>query len=66
MKLTVTEVSKELNVSVDTIRRWDKKGLIKSTRSELNYRLFDIEEIKRLQSKLLNQHEVNNYKILKN
>ena len=66
MKLTVTEVSKKLNVSVDTIRRWDKKGLIKSTRSEHNYRLFEIEEIKRLQNKLLKQHEENNYKILKN
>ena len=46
MKLTVTEVSKKLNVSVDTIRRWDKKGLIKSTRSEHNYRLFEIEDYK--------------------
>ena len=66
MKLNVLEASKELNVSVDTIRRWDKKGLIKSTRSDLNYRLFDIEEIKKLDNKLNgNKNYKNRYKILK-
>ena len=65
MNLTVNEVSKELDVSVDTIRRWDKKGLIKSFRSNNNHRLFDIEEVKRLQKKLHNCSNDNNFKILK-
>jgi len=65
MNLTVNEVSKELDVSVDTIRRWDKKGLIKSFRSNNNHRLFDIEEVKRLQNKLHSCLSDNNFKILK-
>ncbi|MEI7543040.1 MAG: DNA (cytosine-5-)-methyltransferase [bacterium] len=65
MQFTVHEVSKRLNVSVDTIRRWDKKGLIKSKRSIHNYRVFDIDEIARLHNKLNNGNSINNYKILK-
>ncbi len=65
MKLTVQEASQKLSVSVDTIRRWDKKGLIKSVRSELNYRLFDFDEIDRLSQKFNDKSESNNYKILK-
>lgn len=57
MNLTVAEVSKELDVSEDTIRRWDKKGLIKSSRSNNNYRLFDIDEVRRLKNKL-NSHDM--------
>lgn len=62
--LTALEASKQLGISIDTIRRWDKKGLIKSTRNEHNYRVFDFEEIERLQNKL-NGKQVNNYKVLK-
>lgn len=65
MNLTVNDVSEELNVSVDTIRRWDKKGLIKSVRSSKNHRLFDINEVRRLQKKLSNSTTGSNYKILK-
>lgn len=65
MNLTVNDVSEELNVSVDTIRRWDKKGLIKSVRSSKNHRLFDINEVRRLQKKLSNSSTGSNYKILK-
>lgn len=66
MKLNVHQVSKELDVSTDTIRRWDKKGLIKSTRSDLNHRLFDFEEIDRLNKKIHGDIATENrYKILK-
>lgn len=65
MNLTVAEVSKELEVSIDTIRRWDKKGLIKSIRSINNYRLFDIEEVRRLQNKLKSKDEGSGFKVLK-
>lgn len=63
--LTIADAAEELNVSVDTIRRWEKKGLIKSTRSELNYRLFNIDEIKRIHNKVSGTHHGNNFKILK-
>ena len=63
--LTVAEASKVLNVSSDTIRRWNKKGLIKSVRSELNYRLFNPEELHRIYSKTSGDYGDNKYKILK-
>lgn len=63
--LTISDAAEEIGVSADTIRRWEKKGLIKGTRSELNYRLFNVEEIKRIHSKVSGIHEGNNYKILK-
>lgn len=60
--LTVSEVSKALGISADTVRRWDKRGLIKSHRSEGNHRLFNLEEVSRvslqLQGKSVNQHRV--------
>lgn len=64
MELSVYQVSEQLGVSVDTIRRWDKKGLIKSKRNNNNYRVFDIKEISRLQKKLHGVQD-DNYKILK-
>jgi len=63
--LTVSEASKIIGVSDDTIRRWDKKRLIKATRSELNHRLFDINEIQALHDKISGKSSVNKYKILK-
>lgn len=63
--LTVTEAAERIGVSPDTIRRWNKKGLIKAQRSKLNYRIFDIEEIKRIHNKISGKSSDNNYKILK-
>lgn len=64
--LSVSEASAAIGVSVDTIRRWNKKGLIKATRSELNYRLFNLVEIKRVHHKLFSSSEQKNqYRILK-
>lgn len=63
--LTVYDASKIIGVSSDTIRRWDKKGLIKAQRSALNYRLFDLNEIKRIHNKVLGNPGKSNYKILK-
>ncbi len=64
--LTVIDAAKVIGVSIDTIRRWEKKGILKSTRSTNNYRLFNIEEVKRVHTKSFGQHSQNNYKILKN
>ena len=49
--LTITEASHELNISVDTLRRWDKSGIIKSHRNAQGHRLFNLDEIQRVQSK---------------
>ena len=62
--LNVLEASKIIGVSPDTIRRWDKKGLVKATRSTLNHRLFNIVELQRIQSKISGNHTGNNSKIL--
>lgn len=38
--IAVTDASRLLNVSVDTIRRWEKKGLIKGKRDAHGHRIF--------------------------
>ncbi|MBX3041120.1 MAG: MerR family DNA-binding transcriptional regulator [Bdellovibrionaceae bacterium] len=44
--LTVAELAKELLVHPDTIRRWNKKGLIKSVRHPFNnFRLFQLSDL---------------------
>ena len=63
--VTVTAASRALDVSVDTIRRWNKLGLIKATRDKNNKRLFNLNEIKRLQSKLSGGDDSTEYKVLK-
>jgi len=63
---TISDVAEKLDVSSDTIRRWEKKGLIKSTRSDQNYRLFNIAEIQRIHTKVSGgAGQKNNYRILK-
>ena len=52
--MTVSDAAKTLNVSLDTIRRWDKKGLIKASRDLNNYRVFDINELRRAHEKYIN------------
>lgn len=49
--MTVLPASKMLNVSIDTIRRWEKKGLIRAVRGELGERLFDTKELSRIASR---------------
>lgn len=63
--LTVHQAAEEIGVSTDTVRRWDKKGLIKTSRDSNNYRVFDIDEIKRLHGKILGTSTHNGYRILK-
>lgn len=62
---TISDAAVQIGVSSDTIRRWDKKGLIKVDRSDLNYRLFNIEEIKRIHNKISGKSTSDNYRILK-
>lgn len=49
---TITKVAQSLDVSVDTIRRWNKKGLLKAKRDANNRRLFNVSEVEALQIKL--------------
>lgn len=62
--MSVTDASRALNCSVDTIRRWNKLGLVKATRDKNNRRLFNITEIQRLQRKLAGDDNTR-YEILK-
>lgn len=57
MKMSIHEVSAKLNVSIDTIRRWEKKGLIKAERTDRNYRIFDEDEVILLLNKLSKKTE---------
>lgn len=63
--VTVSDAAKIVGVSPDTIRRWEKKGLIKGTRSGTNYRLFSVKEIKKLHNKISGTSTDNNYRVLK-
>lgn len=64
--LSVNQAAERLGVSPDTIRRWDKKSLIKSVRSEKNHRLFDLNEIARVHAKQgANSTDESRYQVLK-
>ncbi len=64
---TVSDASKLLDVSVDTIRRWEKKGLIKARRDEKNYRVFDMEELRRAHDKYVGREaQHSRFVVLKN
>ena len=65
MFLSVHEASSKLGISIDTIRRWEKKGLIKATRSDKNHRMFNDSEILNLVNKLNNKSE-QEFTVLKN
>jgi molybdopterin-binding protein len=45
---TATEAARELGISVDTLRRWDRDGRIRTTRDRSNRRLVSAKEIERL------------------
>jgi len=63
--ITAGEAALKLGISIDTIRRWDKKGLIKSFRDGRNDRMFSLEEILRIQNKTHGDKK-SKFKILKN
>ena|SRR5581483_9157533 len=45
---TASEAARALGVSLDTIRRWDRDGLLATTRDAANRRLVPASEIERL------------------
>ena len=46
--LTLGEAAKRLGVSVDTLRRWDRAGKLRTTRDERNRRRVPLREVERL------------------
>lgn len=62
--ITIAEASRLLEVSLDTIRRWAKKGLIKAYRNQNQHRFFQLAELQKLKSKLSGGDNVG-FKILK-
>jgi molybdopterin-binding protein len=53
---TTTEAARELGISVDTLRRWDRDGRIRTRRDASNHRLIPLEEIERLRGDAGTQH----------
>ena len=47
-RYSATEAAQALGISVDTLRRWDREGRIKTTRDASNNRVVSAREIKRL------------------
>jgi DNA (cytosine-5)-methyltransferase 1 len=52
--ISVTDDAFELKLSAETLRRWEKKGLIRAIRDKNNYRLFDKDELKKASEKYIN------------
>lgn len=48
MKYSIGQVAKELGVTVQTVREWDKSGKIKSERTDGKHRRYDESEVLRL------------------
>jgi len=61
--ISISDASEKLNVSLDTIRRWEKKGLIKAHRAANGHRYFDKKELDRLMANNSVSGEVG-YKVL--
>lgn len=72
--ISAGEVAMQLSLSIDTVRRWEKKGLIRANRNPRGQRIFDLEEVRRLQHKLtekptsqflvLKEQTPSNYKVI--
>ena len=65
VELSVSEAAKQLKVSPDTIRRWDKRGLIPSRRSKINYRLFNLKDLQSYHNKITGESSSKSFKVLK-
>jgi molybdopterin-binding protein len=53
---SATEAARELGISVDTLRRWDREGKIRTKRDSSNRRVVSHAEIQRLRGKGDTQH----------
>jgi len=62
--LSVPQASHFLGVSIDTLRRWDKKGLVKAIRSPLGHRLFAQKDLEIIKQKR-NGNNLHKWQVLK-
>jgi molybdopterin-binding protein len=46
--MTLGEAAKAIGVSIDTLRRWDRLGRVRTRRDERNRRLVPLDEVQRL------------------
>ena len=53
---TASEAARELGISVDTLRRWDREGRIRTKRDSANRRLVSSAEIERLRGSAGEHH----------
>ena len=51
MKLTIGKAAKELGVTIETLRRWEKEGKITAERTRGGHRRFDIQSLRGLERK---------------
>jgi molybdopterin-binding protein len=49
--LTASEAARALGISLDTLRRWDRSGRIRTDRDDANRRLVPMSEVRRLQGR---------------
>ena len=47
-ELSLTEAARAIGVSVDTLRRWDRAGKLRTTRDDRNRRMVPASEVERL------------------
>lgn len=50
-QMTISEAASYLDLSIDTLRRWDKSGIIRAQRNSAGHRIFDTDEIERVNNK---------------
>ena len=62
--LSISSAADILGLHIDSIRRWEKKGLIKSFRDANNYRVFSIEEIERVKLQAKSKHSDDDFTVL--
>ena len=48
----IAEAAKILGLHPETLRRWDRKGWLKSKRNYLGYRVFDRQEVLKIKERL--------------
>src|ERR671937_1082690 len=54
--LTASEAARRLGISLDTLRRWDRDGHIRTRRDRANRRLVPLSEIERLRGRRDDEH----------
>jgi DNA (cytosine-5)-methyltransferase 1 len=62
--VSLGEAAKLLSLSLETIRRWEKKGLIKSHRDKNNRRFFELKEVERVKNQT-SKSDYSGFKVLK-